>query len=37
MEDKELKNILKKFDQLKAQSEKNDKLIKEIEEILKED
>lgn len=35
MKDKELKKILKKFDLLKAQTEKNEKLLEEVEKLLK--
>lgn len=36
MEDKELKNLLKKIDQIKEQTKKNNALIEEIEQILTE-
>ncbi len=35
MKDKELKKLLKKFDKIKIQKEKNEKLLEEVEELLK--
>lgn len=36
MEDKELKILLKKIDQIKVQAKKNETLIEEVEKILQE-
>ena len=37
MEDKELKKMLKKIDQIKLQIDKNEKLIDELEAMILED
>ena len=37
MENKELNNLLKKIDEIKKQSKKNEKLIDDVEKLLKDD